>query len=66
MNIMSVTRDVRSLYTNIPNDKVIDAFIGMFKEDAEPDNNTEEIITETFLLVTTKNLLMFNMVSINT
>ena len=37
----------------------------MLKEDAEPDNNTEEIITETFLLVTTKNFLMVNMVSNN-
>ena len=63
---MPVTRDVRSLYTNIPNDKVIDAFIDMLKEDAEPDNNTEEIKTETFLLVTTKILLMFNIVSNNT
>ena len=35
----------------------------MSKEDAGPDNNTEEIITETFLLVTTKNFLIFNMVS---
>ena len=29
--------------------------IGMLKEDAEADNNTEETRTETFLLVTTKN-----------
>ena len=64
--MMPVTRDIRSPYTNKPNDKVIDVFIGMLKEDAEPDNNTEEIITETFLLVTTKNFLMFNIVSNNT
>ena len=39
--------------------------MGMLKEDAEPNNNTEETITETFLLVT-KNFLMYNMVSNNT
>ena len=38
----------------------------MLKEDAGPDNDTEEIITETFLPVTTKNFLIFNMVSNNT
>ena len=63
---MPVTIGVRSLYTNTPNNKGIDAYIGMLKEDTELDDNTEEIITKTFLLVTTQNCLMFNMVSNNT
>ena len=40
--------------------------MGMLKEDTGSNNNTEEIITETFLLVMTKNFLIFNMVSNNT
>ena len=46
--------------------KGIDAYIGMLEEDAGSDNNTEEIIIETFLPVTTKNFFKFNMVSNNT
>ena len=60
---MPITIDVRSQYNNIPDDQGMDVYIGTLKEDPEPDNNTEEIITEAFLLLITKNFLIFNMVS---
>ena len=53
-NIVLVTIDVKSLYTNIPSDEGIKACIDMLKEDTKLDNHTEEIITEMLSLILTK------------
>ena len=53
-NIVLVTIDVKSLYTNISNDEGIKACKDMLKEDTKLDNHTEETITEMLSLIRQK------------
>ena len=59
-NIILITVNVKSLYTNIPNDEGIKACIDMLNEYTKLDNHTEEIITEMLSLILTKNFFKFN------
>ena len=59
-NIILITIDVKSLYTNIPNDQGIQACLDMLKEHSTLTSELEQYIIDILTHILTKNAFTFN------